>query len=81
MILAFKREKERMVVNAILFAGAHVFLAAFLLGAFVPYYISVLGFLLSRFYDKSGSVLYCVGRTEQWSGIHYRVREPEIDPG
>ena len=58
MIPAFKREKERMVVNAMLFAGAHVFLAAFLLGALVPYYIFVLGFLLARLYEISGG-LFC----------------------
>ena len=60
MIPTFKREKERMVVNGMLFAGAHVFLESFLLGASVPYYIFVLGFLLARLYDKSRSILPCI---------------------
>lgn len=53
----FKREREREVVNALLFAAAHVFLISYLFGAGVPYYIFVLGYLLARLYSKSGSVL------------------------
>lgn len=60
MLTAFKREKERLVVNAMLFASAHVFLAAFLLGAEIPYYIFVLGYLLAKLYEQSRSVLPCI---------------------
>lgn len=83
MIPAFKREKERMVVNAILFAGAHVFLAAFLLGALVPYYIFVLGFLLARLYDKSGSILSCIALHGLNNGLVYIIEfaNLKIDPG
>jgi membrane protease YdiL (CAAX protease family) len=53
----FKREREREVVNALLFAAAHVFLISYLFGAGIPYYIFVLGYLLARLYSRSGSVL------------------------
>jgi membrane protease YdiL (CAAX protease family) len=53
----FKRQKERLVVNAMLFAAAHVFLLMFLLGAPVPYYIFFLGYFLAKLYDESTSVL------------------------
>jgi membrane protease YdiL (CAAX protease family) len=53
----FKRQKERLVVNAMLFAAAHVFLLAFFLGASVPYYIFFLGYFLAKLYDESHSVL------------------------
>jgi membrane protease YdiL (CAAX protease family) len=60
MLTAFKREKERLVVNAMLFAAAHVFLAGFLFGAEIPYYIFVLGYLLAKLYERSRSVLPCI---------------------
>ena len=60
MVPTFKREKERQVVNAMLFAAAHVFLVALLLGATVPYYIFVLGYFLAKLYEKSRSVLPCI---------------------
>ncbi len=60
MLTAFKRERERLVVNAMLFAAAHVFLAEFLLGAEIPYYIFVLGYLLAKLYERSRSVLPCI---------------------
>ena len=60
MLTAFKRERERLVVNAMLFAAAHVFLAAFLFGAEIPYYIFVLGYLLAKLYERSRSVLPCI---------------------
>lgn len=57
MFSSFKRKKERMVVNAMLFACAHVFLIEFLLGAVIPYYIFVLGYLLAKLYEESRSVI------------------------
>ena len=60
MLTAFKRERERLVVNAMLFAAAHVFLAEFLWGAEIPYYIFVLGYLLAKLYERSRSVLPCI---------------------
>lgn len=56
MFSSFRRKKERMVVNAMLFACAHVFLIEFLLGAAIPYYIFVLGYLLAKLYEESRSV-------------------------
>lgn len=56
MFSSFKRKKERMVVNAMLFACAHVFLIEFLLGGTIPYYIFVLGYLLAKLYEESRSV-------------------------
>ncbi len=53
----FKRKKERLVVNAMLFAGAHVFIVTLLLGVGVPYYIFFLGYFLAKLYDESKSVL------------------------
>ena len=53
----FKRKKERLVVNAMLFAGAHVFILTFFLGVGVPYYIFFLGYFLAKLYDESKSVL------------------------
>jgi membrane protease YdiL (CAAX protease family) len=53
----FKQQKERLVVNAMLFAAAHVFMLAFFLGASVPYYIFFLGYFLAKLYDESHSVL------------------------
>lgn len=50
-------DPERQVLSSVIFAGAHVFLPYFLLGASVPVYIFFLGFLLARLYDKSGSIL------------------------
>lgn len=60
MLSRFKRKRERMVVNAMLFAGAHVFLVEFLLGATVPYYIFVMGFLLAKLYEENRSILPCI---------------------
>ena len=57
MIPVFKREKERLVVNAMLFASAHVFLIAFALGETVPYYIFILGYFIAKLYEDSKSVL------------------------
>lgn len=57
MFTSFKRKKERMVVNAMLFAAAHVFLVSFILGAEIPYYIFVLGYLLAKLYEESRSIL------------------------
>lgn len=60
MFSTFKRKKERLVVNAMLFAAAHVFLVQFILGAEIPYYIFVLGYLLAKLYEESRSVLPCI---------------------
>ena len=57
MFAAFKRKKERMVVNAMLFASAHVFLGLIFIGAGVPYYIFVLGYLLAGLYEESRSIV------------------------
>jgi membrane protease YdiL (CAAX protease family) len=57
MFSSFKRKKERMVVNAMLFAAAHVFLVSFILGAEIPYYIFVLGYLLAKLYEETRSIL------------------------
>lgn len=53
----FPRTNERLVVNAMFFAAAHVFILFLFLGAGVPYYIFVLGFLLAKLYDTHRSVL------------------------
>ncbi|MCP4686031.1 MAG: CPBP family intramembrane metalloprotease [bacterium] len=60
MLPVFRRERERLAVNAMLFAAAHVFLVFFLLGAAVPYYIFVLGYLLAKLYDRYRSVMPCI---------------------
>jgi len=60
MIPVFKRDKERLVVNAMLFAAAHVFIIVFALGGTVPYYIFVLGYLIAKLYQASKSVLPCI---------------------
>lgn len=57
MIPVFKRERERLVVNAMLFAAGHIFLIAFLLGAVVPYYIFIIGYFLAKLYNDSRSIL------------------------
>lgn len=57
MFTSFKRKKERMVVNAMLFAAAHVFLVSFILGAEIPYYIFVIGYLLARLYEETRSIM------------------------
>lgn len=57
MFSVFKRKKERMVVNAMLFASAHVFLGLVFIGAGVPYYIFVLGYLLAGLYEESRSIV------------------------
>jgi len=57
MFSSFKRKKERMVVNAMLFAAAHVFLVSFILGAEIPYYIFVIGYLLAKLYEETRSIL------------------------
>jgi len=73
MLSAFKRERERLVVNAMLFAAAHVFLAALLLGAWVPYYIFVLGYLLAKLYDRSRSILPCVALHSLNNGLVFVI--------
>lgn len=60
MFSTFKRKKERMVVNAMIFAGAHVFLISFFVGATVPYYIFVIGYLLAKLYEETRSVIPCI---------------------
>lgn len=60
MFASFKRPKERMVVNAMLFAAAHVFLVTFLLGAPVPYYIFVLGYLLAKLREDNKTIVPCI---------------------
>jgi len=60
MIPVFKRERERLVVNAMLFAAAHVFLIVFAFGGTVPYYIFILGYLLAKLYQDSRSVIPCI---------------------
>ena len=60
MIPVFKRSRERLVVNAMLFAAAHVFLIVFAIGGEVPYYIFILGYLLARLYQDSRSILPCI---------------------
>ncbi len=60
MLKPLKRAREREVVNAMLFAAAHVLLVTFFIGASVPYYIFVLGYLIAHLYEKSRSVLPCI---------------------
>jgi len=60
MIPVFKRDRERLVVNAMLFAAAHVFFIVFALGGTVPYYIFVLGYLIAKLYQDSKSILPCI---------------------
>ncbi|KAA3610137.1 MAG: CPBP family intramembrane metalloprotease [Calditrichaeota bacterium] len=57
MIPVFKRKKERLVVNAMLFASAHVFFVSFVFGEPVPFYIFILGYLIAKLYEESRSVL------------------------
>jgi len=56
----FKRVNERVVVNAMLFAAGHVFILAFFIGADVPYYIFIVGFLLAKLYETYRSILPCI---------------------
>lgn len=60
MFSIFKRKRERLVVNSMIFATAHVFIVSFMLGAIVPYYIFVLGYLIALLYEKSRSILPCI---------------------
>jgi len=53
----FKREKERQIVNAMLFAAAHIFIFAFFLGADIPYYIFILGYFLAKLFEDSKSLI------------------------
>ena len=57
MFSGFKHKKERLVVNAMLFASAHVFLGLIFIGAGIPYYIFILGYFLAKLYDESHSVV------------------------
>ena len=60
MLSGFKRKRERMVVNAMLFACAHVFLIQLLVQATIPFYIFILGYLLAKLYEESRSVIPCI---------------------
>lgn len=60
MASTFKRKKERLVVNAMIFSAAHVFIISFVLGADIPYYIFVLGYLIALLYENSRSILPCI---------------------
>jgi len=60
MLSTFKRKKERLVVNAMIFSAAHVFFVSFILGADIPYYIFVLGYLIALLYENSRSILPCI---------------------
>lgn len=60
MFSEFRRKNERMVVNAMLFAAAHVLFVNFIIHASVPYYIFVLGFLLAKLYEETRSLLPCM---------------------
>ena len=60
MLSKFKRKKERIIVNAMFFSAAHVFLFEFLIGATVPFYIFILGFFLAKLYEEYRSVLPCI---------------------
>ena len=57
MFSHFKRKRERLVVNAMIFAGAHVFVVSLLFGASVPYYIFILGYLLALLYEETRSLV------------------------
>lgn len=57
MIPAFKHPRQRIVVNAMFFGAAHVFLVMFFIGASMPFYIFLIGFLLASLYEKSRSIL------------------------
>jgi hypothetical protein len=56
----FKRKKERIVVNAMLFSAAHVFLITFFIGAEIPYYIFVLGYFLAKLYENHYTLIPCI---------------------
>lgn len=56
MLDEFKRPRERIVVNGMLFAAAHMFILVALVSSF-PYYIFVLGFLFAKLYDETRSIL------------------------
>ena len=49
-----------MVVNAMLFACAHVLLVEFIWGAAIPYYIFALGYLIAKLYEESRSIGPCI---------------------
>jgi len=57
MFSHFKRKRERLVVNAMLFACAHVFIVGLFLSASVPYYIFILGYLLALLYEETRTLL------------------------
>lgn len=56
----FKRKRERLIVNAMLFASGHVLLITIPLGSGFPYYIFIVGFLLADLYERSRSIVPCV---------------------
>ncbi len=56
----FHKPSERIAINAMLFAGAHVFLVMFFIGAAVPYYIFALGYFLAKLYEDSNSITPCI---------------------
>ncbi|MGH1365926.1 MAG: lysostaphin resistance A-like protein [Calditrichia bacterium] len=56
MLDEFKRPRERIVVNGMLFAAAHMFILAAMFSTF-PYYIFLLGFLFAKLYEETRSVL------------------------
>ncbi|MFQ5603187.1 MAG: lysostaphin resistance A-like protein [bacterium] len=60
MLPSFKHERERLVVNAMFFAAAHVFLVTLFFGVTIPYYILILGYLLAKLYEESRSILPCI---------------------
>jgi membrane protease YdiL (CAAX protease family) len=57
MLHKFKRPKQRMALNAMLFAAVHVFFIELLATGMIPYYIFVVGYLLAKLYEDSRSIL------------------------
>lgn len=60
MFTQFQRKRERLIVNAMLFATGHVLLVTIPLGAGFPYYIFIIGFLLADLYERSRSIVPCI---------------------
>jgi membrane protease YdiL (CAAX protease family) len=58
MIPQFNRERDRLVVNAMLFSMVHVPFYLLILDPFaVPFYIFIIGYFLAKLYERSRSVL------------------------
>lgn len=60
MLKQFKRPRERLTINAMIFSASHVFIVSFILGQGIPFYIFIVGFLLASLYERSRSIVPCI---------------------